>query len=78
MSIEKFASTEAKVLLKTHAQNIYQWATNETAFFIAPHIKKAVLVTIMRMFELVEGLDEQPPNKKLIKLEDDPSGCLMN
>lgn len=58
-AINKFAVTETKVLLKQHASNIFQWATNNDEYTFEAALKEALLATLSRMFELVEELPDR-------------------
>lgn len=53
--IEKYAALEAKALMRTHAQMLFNWASTE-ATHITPGLREALMASCMRIFEVIEEL----------------------
>lgn len=62
MSIQKFATEEAKVLIKLHTSSIYQWVDKGGA--VTEAVKEALLANAARLYELLEDLTAVVENKK--------------
>jgi hypothetical protein len=57
VSIEKFALSECKALIKTHAAFLYQWCEGSQGK-VHPQVKEGLLEITARLYEVLEGLPE--------------------
>lgn len=53
--IQKFALVEGKALLATHCSTIFRWATQSDTV-LTEKTQEALLATLARMFQVVEGM----------------------
>lgn len=56
MTIKALTYTEAKTVLKSHAEVLFKWAHQSAGDHASKELKEALLVTIGRMYEVVEGM----------------------
>lgn len=55
--IRRFPFTESRALLKLHTSSIFQWANNENVTVLSPIVREALLTSIARLHEIVEGME---------------------
>lgn len=63
--IQKFAFSEARTLIKLYTNLLYQWAAKDDVSTVTPTIREALLSSISRLYEVVEGMPDSDGGKRL-------------